>query len=162
MTENTAVAVIPQDQFNVAKLSEITLPETWEDAIAALALLNGGQPIDSASDVLADEWPLAEKSKLVNRPFMAMTWSVSAPESSETGQYIVVRGITRDGHRFRFADGSTGIFKQLAKLTQERIKAGHPLPNAGLDCPNGLTVSKYNTVDTAGKPISAETYYIGS
>jgi hypothetical protein len=158
----TEIAVIPQDAFNVARLSEITLPESFDAAMAAIQTINGGQVIEAAADVLADEWPEVEKKNLVNVPFLAVTWSISAPESSETGQYIVVRGITRDGKRFRFADGSTGIMKQLVKLTQERKQANHPAQNAGLLCERGLSVSQYKTTDGAGKPISAETFYIAN
>jgi hypothetical protein len=158
----TEVAVIPQDVFNVARLSSIELPDSFEAALAAVQTINGGQVIDSSADVLADEWPEAAKKSLINVPFLAVTWSVSAPESSETGQYIVVRGMTKDGRRFRFADGSTGIMSQLVKLTRERVNAGHPAPNAGLLCEMGLSVSNYKTKDAAGKAIDAETFYIAS
>lgn len=158
----TEIAVIPQDAFNVAKLSEIELPDSFEAALSAVQTINGGQVIESAADVLADEWPEIEKKRLVNVPFLAVTWSISAPESSETGQYIVVRGMTKDGKRFRFADGSTGIMRQLVKLTKERKDANHPAQNAGLLCEMGLSVSKYKTTDAAGKPIEAETFYIAN
>lgn len=154
--------VIPQDVFNVARLTAIELPDTFAAALAAVQTINGGQEVESSADVLADEWPEVAKKQLVNVPFLAVTWSVSAPESSETGQYIVVRGITKDGRRFRFADGSTGIMSQLVKLTRERINAGHPAPNAGLVCEMGLTSSKYKTTDAAGKPIDAETFYVAN
>lgn len=158
----TAVVTIPQDAFNVAKLGSIELPESFDAAMAAVLSINGGVEIDNATDVLADEWPVIDKKRLVNVPFLAVTWNISAPESSETGQYIVVRGITRNGDRFRFADGSTGIMQQLVKLTKERKDDNHPAQNAGLLCEMGLTVSKYKTTDAAGKAIEAETYYIAS
>lgn len=158
----TEVAVIPQDVFNVARLADITLPDSFDSALAAVQTINGGQVVEAAADVLADEWPEVAKKQLINVPFLAVTWSVSSPDSSETGQYIVVRGMTRDGRRFRFADGSTGIMSQLVKLTRERITAGHPAPNAGLLCEMGLSSSKYKTTDAAGKPIDAETFYISN
>lgn len=156
------VAVIPQDKFNLAKLVDAKLPESWDEMVS---LLNeSGIEVDLAVDVLADEWPIVEKKALINKALMLATWSVSNPEESGDfeGQYIVVRGITKDGKRFRFADGSTGIFRQLVKLTRERVQNGSATPNAGLYVPGGLTVSQYDYVDEKGKKSKAETYYLSN
>lgn len=157
----TEVAVIPQDRFNVAKFESAELPETFDAMVAALH--SSGIEIENAAGVLADEWPLLEKKILVNVPFILATWTVSKPgEGDNGGQYIVCRGITKDGRRFRFADGSTGIFKQLAKLTHERVVNGSATPNAGLLVPGGLTVSQYDYTDEKGKTTKAETYYLSN
>lgn len=157
----TEVAIIPQDKFNVAKFESAALPESFEEMM--LALHDSGITIENAAGVLADEWPLLEKKVLVNIPFVLATWTVSKPgEADNGGQYIVCRGITKDGRRFRFADGSTGIFKQLSKLTFERVQAGSTSPNAGLLVNGGLTVSQYDYTDDKGKTTKAETYYLSN
>jgi hypothetical protein len=155
------VAVIPQDRFNIARLADAKLPETWDEMVS---LLNeSGIEVELAVDVLADEWPVLEKKKLVNVPMMLATWSVSKPGDGDgVGQYIVVRGITKDGRRFRFADGSTGIFKQLAYLTEQRVVNGSATPNAGLYVPGGLTVSEYDYTDDKGNKSKAQTYYLSN
>jgi hypothetical protein len=155
------VAVIPQDKFNIARLADAKLPETWEEMVS---LLNeSGIEVGIASDVLADEWPIVEKKTLVNKALMLATWSVSEPGQGDfENQYIVVRGITKDGKRFRFADGSTGIFKQLVNLTRERVTNGSATPNAGLYVPGGLTVSEYDYKDEKGKTTKAQTYYLSN
>ena len=117
---------------------------------------------DTAAPVLADEWPLVEKDSLVNVPFLLVQWAVSNPESSENGQYIVARGMTKENQRFRISDGSTGIMQQLVSLTVGRMEAGHPAPNSGLLCEKGLRKSDYKTTDAAGKEINATTFYINN
>jgi hypothetical protein len=157
----TEVAIIPQDRFNVAKLADLELPESYDQM---LALLNeSGIEIDNAAGVLADEWPLLEKKVLVNVPLILATWVVSEPGKGDNGgQYIVCRGMTKDGRRFRFADGSTGIFKQLVGLTKQRVQDGSATPNAGLLVNGGLTVSEYDYTDEKGKVTKAQTYYLSN
>lgn len=153
-------------EFNVVKQSDLEgdlLPDSWESAIAAMESI--GATISRADEDLADDYPVIDKERLINRPFMALTWSISKPANESYGTpYIVVRGILRGGKRFRFTDGSTGICEQLIKLTEQRIKSGFAVPNAGLICPNGLRKSEYTYRDTDkdGNPVDApaSTFYI--
>lgn len=159
------VQLIPTAEFNLAKLSEIALPENFDSAMAALTSV--GITVENAAGVLADEWPLFEKAKLVNVPFVLLTWTVSNPDDSANsangGQYLVCRGMTKDGRRFRFADGSTGIMAQLVKLTRERVDAGSKTPNAGLLVNGGLTKSDFTYTDPAtGKSTPATTFYLSN
>jgi len=159
----TEVNVIPTDVFNVAKLSEIELPDSFEAAVKALHGM--GASVDNAAGVLEDEFPEIDKERLINREILLLTWSVSKPGEGEfgDGQYLVVRGITRDGKRFRFADGSTGVMAQLVGLTRKRInEKTHKVPNAGLLCPTGLTKSEYMYTDEKGKQTPAKTYYVSN
>lgn len=159
MTANTSVEVIPTDVFNVARLASAELPETFTGMLELLR--ESGITVEAASDVLADEWPEIDKAKLINVNFVLTTWQVSKPGESDTGnQYLVCRGITSDGKRFRFTDGSTGIMAQLVNLTRQRIKNGQATPNAGLHAVSGLTVSEYTFTDDKGKTQPAKTYYI--
>lgn len=160
MTETTTL-VIPQDRFNLAALASVEkLPETFDSMLELLK--QSGIEIDHASAVIADEWPVIEKAKLINVPFVLATWTVSNPDDGENGQYIVCRGITEKGVRFRFADGSTGIMSQLVKLTRERLQNGSATPNAGLYVASGLTKSDYQFTGDDGKKQSATTYYINA
>lgn len=156
------LALIPQEQFNIVKLPEdVQLPESWED-FAQLLKAEGIQ-LDHAAGVLADEWPEIDKERLVNTPLAIATWTISEPGKGDfDGQYVVVRGMTKDGQRFRFADGSTGVFRQLRKLTGERVRDGHPTPNAGLYAPRGLRVSEYEYTDDRGNKSKAKTFYISN
>jgi hypothetical protein len=157
MTESSVIA---QSDFNLTTIANLELPDSFEQALAALQTIGGD--IETAAVALADDFPLVEKESLVNVPFLAMQWSISNPESSENGQYMTVRGITKEGARFRISDGGTGIMTQLIQLTQKRITDGHAAANTGLLCAKGLRVSKYDTKDDAGKPIKAETFYINN
>lgn len=151
--------VIPQEAFNVAPLSSIPMPETWEDA---MAFAESVAHISTSSEDLPDEWPEVDKEKLVNVPFFIVAWTISDPADMEYGQqYVVVRGITRMHQRFRFTDGSTGIYAQLRRLTAQRLKRedAAPYANSGLVCENGLTKSEY-TKNVNGQPTRAVTYYI--
>jgi hypothetical protein len=157
MTETQAIV---QSDFNLTALSDVGLPESYQEAFKALEALGG--TVEHAADVLADEWPLVEKESLVNVPFILMQWAISNPETSENGQYLVARGMTKEGARFRISDGGTGIKDQLISLTQRRMRDGHAAPNTGLLCAKGLRVSRYDTKDAAGKTIKAETFYINN
>ena len=151
--------VIPQEAFNVAPLSSIPMPETWEDA---MAFAESVAHISKSSEDLPDEWPEVDKEKLVNVPFFVVAWTISDPADMEYGQqYVVVRGITRMHQRFRFTDGSTGIYAQLRRLTAQRLKRedAAPYANSGLVCENGLTKSEY-TKNVNGQATRATTYYI--
>jgi hypothetical protein len=157
------LAVIAPEKFNLTKISwdDVQAPDSFE---SALALLEGnGVTVDTAAVVMPDEFPEIEKKDLVNVPVMLLTWNISNPERGEfEGQYIVVRGITRAGKRFRFSDGSTGIFQQLRKLTGVRIQQGYSTPNAGLIVEKGLVKSDYTFTDDKGKPTNATTFYLAN
>ena len=158
----TELAVIPADKFNVSRLEVAELPESFDAMMKVLHA--SGVEVDLASNVLADEWPVVDKARLINVPFVLATWTVSKPEDNSEGggQYLVCRGITKDNKRFRFADGSTGIMAQLVKLTRERIAAGSKSPNAGLYVTAGLTKSDYTFTDDKGKTQPATTYYLSN
>lgn len=150
-------AVIPSDKFNIAPLNEIPVPEDFNSALEFF-----GGSVLNASEVIVDDFPAIDKGKLVNVPFLLLGWTLSRPEDSNNGQYIVARGITQAGKRFRFADGSTGIFKQLVQITQTRIQNGEQYPNAGLYCESGLRKSDYTFVDEKGQTQDATTFYINN
>lgn len=154
-----AVKVYDRNAINTNSISDIALPETFDDV---LAIFGGIQNIPNAADVLADEWEEVDKARLVNVPFVIVTWNISDPDTSENGQYVIVRGMTAQGKRFRFTDGSTGVKSQLMALSEARLKNGDKGINAGLYCPTGLRKSDYKTKDADGKAIDATTFYINN
>lgn len=146
-----------KNAMNVARVDEA--PDTWESALFIMESI--GATISEASEELADEYPLIEKDRLVNVECLFLTWNISSPQNESFGSpYMVVRGITRSGKRFRFVDGSTGICKTLISFTEKRINEGAKVPNAGLHLARGLRVSEYDTVDASGNPIKAKTFYV--
>lgn len=157
------LAIIAPEQFNLTKINwdDVQVPDSFDEAVA---LLNQqGVVIDTAAIVMPDNFPEIDKKDLVNVPIMLLTWNISNPERGEfDGQYIVVRGITKAGKRFRFSDGSTGIFRQLRNLTGQRIQQGYATPNSGLVIEKGLVKSDYTYQDEKGKPTNATTYYLAN
>lgn len=147
----------------LTKLIDTTyeLPETYDEMLAFLSTL-GAETIETA-DVVIDLWPLWDKSKLVNVPFAILGYDFTegdfVTEQGDKTQYVIVRFITKDGRRGRFADGSTGISKQLAYYEERRTALGKT-NRAVLKLENGLSESTYETKDEKGKVIKATTYYL--
>jgi len=159
------VSVADRDEFNViTSLSDDTQLSSWDDALALFA--EAELEVTSTDDLVVDEFPEIDKAKLVNRECLFIFWTRSRPESESFGQpYVMVKGITRDGTKFRFSDGSlkSGLAAQLVTIWKDRVAAGHPAPNAGLHLPRGLTASTYkttNTVNGVQVTTDATTYYI--
>ena len=160
-------ADVMRTQFNKVRLNDDDAPEDFGAALANLEA--AGIKVDSTTDVVVDEFPEIDKAALVGRECIFLTWQLSRPESESFGQpFVVVRGITRDGQRFRFSDGSTGLFKQLVKITEKRIETNSRTPNAGLHVVYGLTASNYKVPHpdekkaSQGVTIDATTYYLAT
>ena len=152
-----------RDQFNKVRLNDDNLPDDFASAMQTLA--DSGITVESTADVIVDGFPEIDKAALVGRECIFLTWQLSRPESESFGQpFVVVRGITKDGQRFRFSDGSTGVFRQLVKITENRIENNSKTPNAGLHVLHGLTRSNYKVPHPTreGIEIEATTYYIAS
>lgn len=158
--ENTEVATQRREQFN--RLTEIQDAEidSWDDAVAVFAAI-GIEPESVDADLIGDGFPLIDKSKLVNVECMFVRWTVSMPQNERyKTPYVVVKGITRGGKKFRFTDGSTGVGRELFNLTRDRAAKGHEAPNGALILPEGLSRSDYTAVDDNGDEIQATTYHI--
>lgn len=149
--ENQAV-IKAAPMFSAEQLSEVT---TFEDAMR-LAVDTIG--IETA-DVVGDGFNPIEKSDLVNREMLIMSWrfvtgDVRDEKTGEFREFAVVRAVCRGNNKkVLFTDGGTGICSQLQLFTK-RLKA------RGLEYipikSRGLTVSEYQMPD--GSP--AKTYYI--
>lgn len=164
--EISETALERKSTFNVARLdSDTLLPESWDEAFSIMESI--GAVVTNADEVLADDWPEIDKARLVNVECLLVTWSISDPRNETFGTpYLIVRGMTRSGKRFRFTDGSTGVCSQLIRLTEQRIKEGYAVPNSGLLCRNGLSRSDYKTIvvnkDGEEVEIQATTFYINN
>lgn len=91
-----------------------------------------------------------EKETLVNRPFKIRAWRFSRGDFSE---FVIVFAVVHGtDENVLFTDGSTGIYRQLEKVTRDRLASDHPYPVEFLAIPNGLRVSEYAITKT-GQPV---------
>lgn len=121
------------------------------DARALLESHNGA--VLDASKVLGDGAELIEdKDRLINIPFLVLDWRFIVDQKT-TNEYASVLVMNGEGAKARFNDGSTGVYAQLKKVTEEYGI------NGGLQCKRGLRKSEY-TVEADGKPTRAVTYYL--
>lgn len=126
MVANTKAATSAE----VAK-KDFTDVVTWDDAFAAV-----GVPVYSA-DIFGDGFPLVDKEKLLGLEFVMLDFSyVKASEESEK-EYVNVRAMRRDGVKFCFNDGGTGVMAQCAEFEAQTGRRG------GLVASRGLRVSRY-------------------
>lgn len=92
------------------------------------------------------------KRKLVGKRFIMISANFGHDEATGS-DYVVCRVVTSDNEKYRFADGSTGIFDQIRAMVQ--LKGGFVPIMAN----HGLRASDYVT-QVDGKSIQATTFYI--
>jgi hypothetical protein len=109
----------------------------------------------------------AQKSELVNRPIGLRAWRF---KRGDMGGYVIVFGVLHGtNEQVIFTDGSSGVYKQLSKITTDRLGNDHPAPFEFLKVPNGLRVSEYG-LNAEGRPAADDeevvgkgrTYYLAS
>lgn len=130
----------------VVELSNQFVPETWEEVEAALA--------KAGADVmeLKAVWAPTDKETLLGTAFLIVSYDFY---DGDYGPFVAVRGMLKDNTRIVFVDGGTGIKEQLLHLAKTTGQ------KAGIKCPNGLRVSKYDYTDeSTGESRPAKTYYI--
>jgi hypothetical protein len=149
-----APEVIPEDSTALVVrqgLTEDALREvtTWDDAMRAL--VDAGMVSSTARDVLGVGFETTrDKDQLINRPFIIVEYS---EHDGDVGRFCFVRCITKDGAKFQFTDGSTGIFAQLSgKYKRDGMVVG-------IVAQNGLNRSDYQ-VTIEGKETAGTTYYV--
>jgi hypothetical protein len=117
-------------------------------------VLLSGEHIGSGSELLTD------KEKLVDTPFIALTWQFHESDSFRDGDggiiFVSVHVLTKDGDRFVFNDGTKGgVRDQLMELSTKTQRFEM------LVCEKGLRVSKYDYEDpNTGMTSAATSYYI--
>lgn len=125
---------------DVANLSSMA------DALAAL----GGDVVSTFSE--SGEWDVLEdKAHLVGVPFVGLRWRFNA---GDAGEFVSLEVITEDGRRLIINDGSTGIYRQLKRLTDETGRT------TGIACKKGLRRSDYTYTDEKGESRPATTFYL--
>lgn len=94
---------------------------------------------------------LVSKADLVNVPMIVKRWTI---KDGDMGSYAVVEAVTIGDVQVVFADGSTGVYAQLVRLSDKGI-------SGPIVCPKGLTASTY-TVNVDGHDQPATTYYLAT
>ena len=125
--------------------------QTFADAKALATEVFG--TVTLAADVLGDGFVLLkDKNKLVNVPFVILSFSFHTDEKTEQ-EYVVVRLVTINDQKIIITDGGTGIYAQLSDLRGRGIEGGIGV--------NGLRVSEYE-VFVDGKTSMAASHYLSS
>lgn len=133
---------------------------TFEDA--AKFLTDRGYTATTVDEYLSDGFEEVDKKDLINRTFIIVMAKVSfsqeyTTDDGDPAPFVILKVITKDGKRFRFSDGSTGISNQIMMLEAKREGGA-----VGAIMPKGLTVSEYKFVDEKGKETPAKTYYLAT
>lgn len=133
------------------------------DAVRLFEAVHGNEPIVIASEELGDgfdRYTEDDKRKLIGVPLFVMEWKFSISDTVQRGdesvEYVTVRIVgERGGKTIKavFADGSTGIYKQLRAYTDRTGRT------RGMMVPNGLRVSDYTYVAPDGTKSPASTFY---
>lgn len=131
---------------------------TLDDAFAALQENNVAAESFSEYGTGFDVLDNDDKGRLVKQPFVILEWKFN---KGDFGEYVAALIVTKSNERFVLIDGSTGINKQLADVTMQRLRRGDAKPQQGLLCEKGLRVSEYEYVDSkTGESRPAKTYYL--
>lgn len=93
-----------------------------------------------------------DKTRMIGVPFIVLEWRFIVDKKTDN-EYVSVLVMNSDGNKARFNDGSTGVYAQLKKLTEEYGVHG------GVQCRQGLRRSEY-TVMVDGKNTYATTFYL--
>lgn len=98
---------------------------------------------------------LEDKDRLVSTAFAILEWRFN---KGENGTFVTVYAITDDGNKFIFNDGSSGVCRQLFRITEKRVERGEANPRRGIYCSYGLRKNTYNRKDDPSK--TATTYHL--
>lgn len=108
-----------------------------------------------ASDVVGDGADfIKDKNLLVGVPFLVLEWKFVVDEKTNR-EYVNVHIMGGDGRRARFNDGSTGVYAQLKKVSDE-------MGVMGIQVKGGLRRSDYVKDMKDGSRTDATTYYLAS
>lgn len=130
---------------------ELDVALTFEEAIAFSGLPEE-QTVFIASNY---EVVNQDKDSLLRVPFFIRLVNFKTDDKSGN-EYSISYLVTKDNRMVVMTDGSTGIYRQLAKLVAARAEDGHPTPTQNIFIPNGLRKSDY-IVEGVGE---ATTYYL--
>lgn len=142
----------------MAKEEQLTIPSADDIDVRDIKSIEDAMKVWEqnyrASDVLGDGFlQLEDKNALVDVDLYIVKFKMI--EEGSYGRFVVVWTITRDGERYRFSDGSTGIMHQLLEFAEKTGQAG------GLAVPKGLVRSDYEYFDPQDDKMKpASTFYL--
>lgn len=118
---------------------------SWDSAAAKF------QYVEDAANAFGDGVKLVDKAQLIDQEFMVLEIR-EVMDKKSFQEYVNILCIARNGNKFCFNDGSTGVAKQAREWVSRTGQTG------GIYCQNGLRVSEYD-VEVDGKTTRARTYY---
>jgi len=141
-------------------------PRFTDDQLADIQSFNDLQALFEAEGTVVDSFEdygtgfdvVDSKDQLIGKPFIILEWRFN---DGDYGVFVSCLVVTEDNRKMILNDGSSGIRAQLESVTKRREAAGSDQPQRGLMCKRGLTVSRYQYVDSAsGESRPAATYYL--
>lgn len=100
---------------------------------------------ETVAELTGDGFTKIDKSRLVNVPFIILTWSkdnggrrIAKDDGSDGDGFYIVRAVTKMGEKVWFTTGGYGLAEELTALANRRKEAGSKTPNAGYKLPKGL------------------------
>ena len=138
ITDGKEVA-ISRVRFSDESLRDVA---SFQDALALLAhseiVTESVTNYGTGFSVLATK----DKVRLVGVPFLIVDWRFN---NGELGEFVSAMIVTEHGQKYVLNDGSSGIYAQLKRITEERIKRNQQNPMSGLLVDGGLSRSDYTT-----------------
>lgn len=152
MAKSDVVKAVPQWTDD-----ELAAIDGW-DSLATLAK-SEGVVIGDTSDYGTGFTVLETKDKatLVGTEFAIVQVDFNDSEVGDSGEFVTLHIVTRDGRKLILNDGSTGIYAQVKSMVK-RMPAG--TTRVLIKCPKGLTRSDYKYVNDKGEEKPATTYYL--
>lgn len=140
------VAKKNEKSTDVVKAKDWSSVTSWEAATAEF------QYVADAADAFGDGVKLVkDKHTLIDQEFMVLEIR-EVQDKNTFAEYVNILAIARNGNKFCFNDGSTGVAQQARDWVQRTGQTG------GIYCQRGLRVSEYE-VEVDGRLQKAETFY---
>lgn len=154
--DTTEVDIRSEANARIIDEGDMRSIKSVDDAFSLLDSLAG---VESFDDYGTGFEILDNKNRLVDNPFMIVEWRFT-PSREYGGEFVSCAVVTKGGEKFIVNDGSTGICRQLRRVTDERVKSGRRAPQTGLLVSRGLRRSDYTYTDDKGEEKAASTYYL--
>jgi hypothetical protein len=102
------------------------------------------------------DWELiGDKDELIGKDFVIARIRFNSRANGQSWDGVSVCAYdSKDGKKFIFNDGGTGVYNQLQNYVDTHGVA------TGIRCKRGLRVSRYTYTDEKGKEAEAATYYL--
>jgi hypothetical protein len=114
-----------------------------------------GFTISSGEEISDGFERLENKDVLIGQTLVLIDWNRFWSEQYQQHAFTM-RILTAQGAKYRIADGSTGIAKQLMEITEARANDPTKFPNGGLLVKDGLRKSEYWVSKQDNRALSAQ------